>query len=187
MLHAVHASAVAEGTVAIVGAVAPLVAFGLGMHSLNEAHEKGEEQSQALGKDVGHVALIAALDLPASYKAGRFDGPYRHVPKENNTPAFRATEALKNDPKGLATLQLHADRGMNAARDVLASGLSASDYLKTHPDVAKSFMKDAAFREGFQAFMYAKATLPPDQMKAFEHTLDERDGWYAQSHIQFRA
>ena len=91
------------------------------------------------------------------------------------------------DKKGLATLQLHADRGMNAARDLLRSGMTVEAFLSVNPRVAESYAKDAAFREGFDAYLHAKANLPAGEMKEVDRKLDERDGWYAQSQISFRA
>jgi hypothetical protein len=167
--------------------VVPVAAFGLGLYELSEAHAKGDEQREALARDVGHVALIGALDLPESYKCGRLDTDYKHVPKGDHSPAFHALEGLKADPKGLATLQLHADRGMQAARDLAASGMTQEAFLKSHPKVAEGFVNDAAFREGFHGFLHAKATMSKTDMADFEQRLNERDGWYAQSQTHVRA
>lgn len=164
----------------------PVLAFGLGLHQLHEAHAKGDEQARALAQDNAHVAVIGALDLPESYKAARLGGDYKHVAKGPNSPAFRATEALLRDKPGLATLQLHADRGMNRARDCARSGMPVDQFLRANPKIAEQHEKDAAFHEGFEAYLDSLAKLPPDQMKALELRLEERDGWYAQSRIQVR-
>jgi hypothetical protein len=171
----------------ILGAVGgPIAGLALGIYSLGEAHAKADEQARALAKDDAHVALIGVLDLPASYKAHRLDGEYEHVAKGNGSPAFKMAEAIRQDKKGLATLQLHADRGMNAARDLCRSGMTVAAFLAANPKVAESYRKDAAFREGFDAYLHAKANLPRDEVKELERKLDERDGWYAQSQISFR-
>ncbi len=164
-----------------------LVGTALGLYALAEAHAKGDEQAQALAKDNAHVALIGALDLPESYKAARLDGEYKHVAKGTSSPAFKMTEAICQDKKGLATLQLHADRGMNAARDLSRSGMmTAESFLEANPKIAESYKNDAAFREGFDAYRHAKAHLPSGKMKELEDKLNERDGWYAQSQVSFR-
>ncbi|MBX3207320.1 MAG: hypothetical protein KF764_19895 [Labilithrix sp.] len=171
----------------VAGAVGgPLVGLALGTYTLAEAHVKADEQARALAKDNAHVALIGALDLPTSYKAARLDGEYKHVARGANTPAFKMTEAVLADKKGRATLQLHADRGMHAARDLTRSGVTAEQYLKQHPKIADTYARDAAFREGFDAYLHAAAALAPAEMKAFEAKIAERDGWYAQSQISFR-
>ena len=187
--HAAFEAAEITGAIhaGVAGAIGgPVAGLALGVYSLGEAHSKADEQARALAKDNAHVALIGALDLPASYKASRLDGEYKHVAKGTSSPAFKMTEALLQDRKGLATLQLHADRGMNAARDLARSGMTVAAFLAANPKVAESYEKDAAFREGFDAYLHAKATLPSAQLKAFEQKLDERDGWYARSQISFR-
>ncbi len=172
----------------VAGAIlGPLTGLALGTYALGEAHVNADEQARALAKDNAHVALIGALDLPGSYKASRLDGEYKHVAKQPGSPAFRMTEAIMQDKKGLATLQLHADRGMNAARDLLLSGMTVETFLAANPKVAESYKKDAAFREGFDAYLHAKANRPPAEMREVDRKLDERDGWYAQSQVSFRA
>lgn len=172
------------------GAAGPIggmvVGLALGSYGLVEAHAKGDEQAQALARDNAHVALIGALDLPESYKAARLDGEYKHVAKGNGSPAFKMAEAICQDKKGLATLQLHADRGMNAARDLSYSGMTKEAFLKANPKMAESYENDAAFHEGFDAYLHAKAHLPPAEMKDVENKLIERDGWYTQSQVSFR-
>ena len=186
MVAATRAGALVEGGAAGAGVAAPVVALAVGAYEIVEAHRNAEAQARALAKDTAHVGLIVALDLPPSYKGARIEAAYKHVPWGFQSSAFRAGEALTNDPRGLAVLQLHADRGMNAARDLLASGADAAAALKANPNLVESFAKDAAFREGFQAYLYAKATLSAGEMKTLNARLDERDGWYAQSQIQFR-
>lgn len=187
--HAVVATRVAHAVE--VGAVAlevaaPIATLALGLHELVEAHEKGHQQADALAKDAAHVALIGALDLPATYKNQRIDVDYEHVPFDFNKPAYRAMEGLMSDKKGLATLQLRADSGMTAARDLLACGTTSAAFMKQNPRVFESLVSDPAFREGFQGFLAAKATMPKAQMAEFEARLGARDGWSAQRQIHIR-
>jgi hypothetical protein len=165
---------------------APLAGLALGIYSLGEAHAKGYEQARALAKDNAHVALIGALDLPEAYKAHRFEAEYKHVARNNGSPAFKMTEALCKDKKGLATLQLHADRGMHAARDLMRSGMTVATFLSVNPNVAEAYKKDAAFREGFDAYLWAKANLPREESQKLDAKLEERDGWYAQAQVSVR-
>jgi len=97
------------------------------------------------------------------------------------------TEQLTKDKKGAAVLQLHADRGMNAARELAASGQSVEAFLKANPKVEEAYRKDAAFREGFDAYLWAKGNLPKKDFDAVEASLNERDGWYSRHEVQFRA
>lgn len=75
---------------------------------------------------------------------------------------------------------------MNAARDLCRSGMDVESFLKATPRAAESYKNDAAFREGFDAYLFAKAKLPSAESRELDARLDERDGWYAQSRIDFR-
>jgi hypothetical protein len=180
---AIHVGGIVATGLAGGGAI---LGFGLGAYSLYEAHEKANEQNAALTREYAHVALIGVLDLPESYKATRLEGDYRSVSKEPGSQAFKMAEGLRADAKGLAVLQLHADRGMNAARDLSRAGIDASAFFRANPRAAESYAMDAAFREGFDAYRHTRATQPPDVTRALDRKLDERDGWYAQSHVTFR-
>ena len=103
---ATRAAHAVEGGAALAGGVAPLVALGAGVYALGEAHVHGAEQARALAKDNGHVALIAALDLPESYKAARLDGDYKHVARGSEQPC------VSRDRR--------SDEGPERARDVAA-------------------------------------------------------------------
>lgn len=168
------------------GVGAPVVGLALGVYSLHEAHEKGSEQARALEKDFGHAALVSTLDLPTSYKQKRMDGDFGGIPKEFRGRLETATNALMNDPKGRAVLQLHADRGMNAARDLQLSHRSPEAFFKANPKVAEQYRFDAAFHEGFDAYLHVKANGSAAERQEVDDKLRERDGWYAQSHVQYR-
>lgn len=165
----------------------PIAGLYLGLSELNEAHVKGEEQAQARVRDDAHVGLISALDLPQSYKIKRLDTDYKDTAKGPTTPSGKITGSLMASKKDLATLQLHADRGMNAARDLSRSGMSPEAFFQANPKAAEAYRKDAAFKEGFDAYLHTRATQPAATVKEMDRKLDERDGWYAQSNVQVRA
>jgi hypothetical protein len=175
--HGVRAAGV-MGTLAVGG-------MALGIHEIYEAHENGKAQAAAIAKDQAHVALVGSLDLPDGFKAERF-GRYPEVDRGDNGAAAKIMMALRSDPKGLATLQLHADRGMNAAKDLAASGGSRAAFLAANPKVAKAYENDAAFREGFDAMTWARDQKDPSVQQKLDAGLRERDGWYAQSNVSFR-
>ena len=171
-------TAIAADLVLTVGS--PIATLMLGMHTLAEAHIQGEEQNGALIRENVHVATVCALTLPDDYKAKRLDADYKSVPREENSPATKMTEALLKDPRGLAVLQLHCDQGVNAARDLLASHKDVATFLNENPKVADAYVKDAAFHEGFDAYLSTK------DRKGVDQQLESRDGWYAQSHVSIR-
>jgi hypothetical protein len=164
------------------GAVAGLA---VGSYELYEANVRGKEQAEAIAKDEMHVALLGQLELPAGYRqeelakrdeAGR---GFQSVAQKMVTPFATKDKAL------VATLQLHADRGMNAARDLVASGLSKEGFLKSNPKIAEAYAKDPAFHHGFDALAWAHGRSP-EEYKAALQALDQRDGWYSQSNVSFR-
>lgn len=153
------------------GALAGLL---LGAWELEEAHENGVAQREALAKDQIHVAILGALDLPAGYKQARLDF-YRDVPRGHGSAAFRITEALAKAPKAIAVLQLHADRGMHAALECRAAGLGKADLLRANPKLAAQYAEDPAFKEGFDAALSVTDAEVP-KLKA---DLEARDARYA--------
>lgn len=171
------------GAAVIAGAVSGLA---IGVYELGEAHLKGEEQAAALERGNMHVALISVLGLPPSYAKARLEGPYKNVAKGFQSRALKMAEQLMADPKGLATLRMHADRGMAAAEKLMHSHLPAEAFFKANPKIAHDFVKDAAFREGFNAFLYTKANGSAAEIKAMTEGLETRDGWYAASSIHVR-
>lgn len=160
-------------------------ALGLGIYSLHEAHEKGDAQKAALARDNAHVAVIFNLALPPSYSNKRLNGDYKHVQKDKG-PAFDQMRAIQSDTKGRAVLQLHADRGMNAARDLTGSGMTRDAFMKANPKIADQCAKDAAFKEGFDAYVFTKQHCTIDEGLEMDRQLDLRDGWYAQDHVSIR-
>lgn len=168
------------------GAAMVVVGLALGIHELMEAHVKGDAQNAALIKDTAHVAVIGALDLPKSYKTKRLDGDYKHIEKGPRTSAEALSEKIAADPKGRAVLQLHADRGMHAARDLIASKMTVEKFLEANPKVAEQYAKDAAFKEGFDAYLFTKANGSADEVRSMNRGLEERDGWHAQDRVAIR-
>lgn len=171
----------AEG--AIAGSV---LGLWLGIHELIEAHAKGDEQNVALRKDYAHVAVLGSVDLPACYKAKRFEKDFAHVSRATNSEAFKMTEKLAADTKGRALLQLHADRGMHAAKDLMLSKTTVESFLKANSKVAQQYQKDAAFREGFDAYVFTKANGSAREVAAMEAGLVKRDAWYAADNVSIR-
>lgn len=164
----------------VVVATLPILGMVLGWAHLLEARAQGNEQAEALTQENMHVATLGALDLPPDYKARRLDEDYKLVPQGARSEATKLTDAIMKDPKGRAVLQLHCDQGMHAAKDLVLAKQDLASFFKTHPKAAESYARDAAFREGFDAYLTAKDRAGADR------ALAERDGWYAQSHINVR-
>lgn len=157
----------------------------LGVFEFKEMHEKRDAQATAITRDCAHVAVVGSLALPDCYKTKRFEKDFAHVSRTHgDAPAM--LQKLDADPKGRALLQLHSDRGMHAAKDLMLSKATVEGFLNAHPKVAEQYRQDAAFREGFDAYLFTKANGSGREIATMEAGLIERDGWYAADHIAIR-
>jgi hypothetical protein len=75
---------------------------------------------------------------------------------------------------------------MRAARDLALSGQSVEAFFAKSPELHTSFTEDAAFHEGFAAYLYARTHLPPPQLEELDRSLDLRDGWRSQTNVAVR-
>lgn len=165
----------------------PIAGLAFGIYEGLEAIKKGEEQNAAVARENMHVAILGTLDLPEGYKIERKARDFPGVPTGNQSVAFKMTEKLAADGPGRATLQLQCDRGIHAAKDLIASGTSVDAFLKTNPKVAEAYAKDAAFHEGFNAYFHAAGQAGGAMKKEMDDGLARRDGWYAQANVSVRA
>lgn len=128
--------------------------------------------AQAYQKEVVHVGLLGALDLPGGYKNVRAND--FSVPPGSDAAA-NVTAKLKADPQAMARLQAKADLGMAAARDMIPTlertGMSREDFFASRPEVARAYAEDPAFREGFDAYVYA-ANHAKQELPAINARLD---------------
>lgn len=187
-----HGVAGAAGLAAAVGAagaiVSPLATMGFGLHALAEAKRHGAEQNSAVQRENARAALVTTLDLPPAYKRARLNDLTAVTKDADGAPtaqsaAGKMQTALIADRKGLAVLQLHADRGMSAARDMIRSNMTLEEMQKKNPRFTAAYASDAAFREGFDAYVFTK---DEPTRKALDAALEERDARYSQSQIALR-
>jgi hypothetical protein len=169
----------------LVAGVGSVGGMALGIHEIYEAHEKGKALASAISKDQAHVALVGTLELPAAYKAQRY-AAYPEVERGDNGAAAKMMMALRANPDGVAKLQLHADRGMHAATEMLSSGQTKETFLRSNPKVAEAYAKDSAFKEGFDALVWAKGQKDPSVYETIRKGLEERDAWYGQAQVSVR-
>lgn len=181
---AMHAGGIA--TELGLGIGLPVAGLAFGIYEHLEAMKNGEEQNGAVIRENMHVAVLGTLDLPAGYKVERNAQNFPDVPTGANSVAFRMTQSLASDAPGRAALQLQCDRGIHAAKDLRASGMTAEAFLKANPKVAETYAKDAAFHEGFNAYLFACAQEGGAMKKEMDDGLAKRDGWHAQAQVSVR-
>jgi hypothetical protein len=150
----------------------PLAAVSL-LHDYNEAFTNGEERSEALQKDMMHIALVANLALPDGFRAA--EAAMRPDATAGwQAPATKIAEKLALDPNAKAILQLRCDEGMHVALQYMQSGRPLDDFMKANEGFAKRFQLDAAFRAGFDAVVWS-SEQGPKQLESSLHDLYARD------------
>ena len=171
------------GAAAVIGGA--LGGFALGVHEWLEAHAKGEEQNAALTKDEMHVAMLGQLALPQGYKTEQFQARSQ-AGQSAQSLAMKMTGAFATiDKPLLATMQMHADRGMQAGRSFNESTLSKEAFLDANPKIKEAYAKDPAVHDGFDSMVWAKKAGKGEYQAACDR-LDARDCRYQQAHLSYR-
>ncbi|AKU97852.1 hypothetical protein AKJ09_04516 [Labilithrix luteola] len=162
----------------------PIVAGLAAQGALYSIEKRKDEVKGAATRDQMHAAMLDNLELPTGYANQAIDK--LGVSFTNGSPADRISKQLQTTDKGLrATLQLHCDQGMHAARDMSASGMSKEAFLKANPAVAERYGSDMAFREGFDGMEWAKQQGPAVYDKAVS-ALMSRDARNDAAHVSYR-
>lgn len=181
----------AEATL-LEAAVPVLFAYTAGQNYI-ESKERGKDLQVNAERAAMHIALINAIDLPQGYRNVE-QGRWRDVGTGFASGAFKLVERFETTArKEAAILQLHADRGMSAARDLIGARLIGDDYdpaelakaLAMAPDIKAKYDADPAYRAGFDAIVWAKqhdSAAYADTLKK----LEARDVRYAQASISYR-
>lgn len=162
----------------------PAAAWVAGQVGMYEMEHKKLETKDAATRDQMRAAMLDKLQLPSGYRDKEIAA--LGVSMTNQSAAVKIENQLALTDKALlATLQLHCDRGMTAARDMLGAAQTKEAFLKSHPAIAARYAEDAAFHDGFEALVWAKSTSPA----AYAETtaaLESRDARYAQASVSYR-
>lgn len=196
--HTAIEAAAAGAEAVVAGGVAGgagIALFGLvAAKGVAEANRRNAELTKASDQDSTRAAMVCALDLPQGYKnveLARLDAI--NAGFQSGTMKMGSTLMMR-DHKEAAVLQLHADRGMNAARDLVVAGkitreggaAEVSKALAASPSLKAKYDSDAAFKTGFDSLVWAKQRGTEADYKAAIQHLDARDARYEQHHIQVR-
>lgn len=176
----------ALGSAAVSAAIAgPVAAIGLGLYKLAEANIRGRELNHALAGDEQRVAMLTNLALPQEFVQGEL-AKYSHAGKTFQAASQKMTSQIHGQDHALmALVQLHCDQGMNAARDMCEAGASKSGFLATHPEVAKRYASDVAFKEGFDAMSWAH-DKGGETYAGLVREVDSRDARYGAAGVSYR-
>lgn len=180
-----------EGT--ILHLVGPAMFIKEGLGALATAEKRGEELATNNERAAMHVGMLVSLDLPAGYKNVEVDR-WKAASSSYSSGAMKIGTALETvDKKEAARLQLHADRGMYAARERILAGriTRGGDDAETRrvidadPELKAKYDSDPAYRAGFDALVWAHRHDTAQHDEALRH-LEARDARYAQHSISFR-
>lgn len=182
--HAMHALGSAPHV------VIPLGVFVATQYGMYEMEKSKAEMTDGATRDQMHAAILDQLDVPSGFREEemkRLD-----VSMTRQSAASRISDQFKLGDKALvATLQLHCDKGMHAARRMTEAGQTKEDFLKGNPEIAKRYASDVAFHDGFEALSWAKKDSmakngnPASYSEAIEK-LKSRDARYDAAHITYR-
>lgn len=177
-----------EGTIAHMFGIAKFAKDALG--SLNDAEERGEALAANNERGAMHLAMLGALDLPQGYKNVEV-AKWSEAGTANASGAMKMGTRLEAvDRRAAAVLQLHADRGMNAAEKLIDQGAivrsstegDVAAIVARDPDLRARYDADPAFRAGFDALVWAKTHDEAAFSAAVGH-LHARDARYDQHAI----
>ncbi|MDB4938392.1 MAG: hypothetical protein JWP87_5364 [Labilithrix sp.] len=190
-LHAtevIEALGVAEKTFHALGKF-PHVAIPLGVflatqYGMYEMEKSKAEMKDGATRDQLHAAILDRLDVPKGFKAEEMNRLGVNMTKQS--AASKVSDQFDLGDRALgATLQLHCDQGMHAARTMIESGGGKEDFLKANPRIAERYASDAAFHNGFDALAWAKKESPAAFATEIAK-LESRDARYDAAHVTYR-
>ena len=168
----------------------PVVAFVAAQYGMYEMEKDKMEMKDGATRDQLHAAILVHLEVPTGFKQEEI--ARLGVSMTKQSAASKISDQFElTDKSRAATLQLHCDQGMNAARTMIESGGQKDAFLKANPEIAKRYAADAAFHNGFDALRWAKndSVKPggdPASYSAAIKSLNDRDARYDEAHITCR-
>ena len=171
----------AAGLAWVVGA--PVLAFVAAQGALHEMETDKAAMKDGATRDQLHAAILDRLELPAGFK----DQEMKNLDVSMSRPDAACRVSDHIDARA-ATLQLHCDEGMHAARTMLEANQGKEAFLKASPAIAKRYAEDVAFHNGFDAQCWSKndKTAPAGAYGAQINNLESRDARYAAAHVALR-
>jgi hypothetical protein len=162
----------------------PLLTFAAAQYGMYEMEMSKAEMKDGATRDQLHAAILDRLDVPKGFRDAELKK--LDVSMTKQSAASKISDQLDLGDKALnATLQLHCDQGMHAARAMMEGGQSKDEFLKANPKITERYANDAAFHNGFDALCWARqespATLATEITK-----LESRDARYDAAHVTYR-
>lgn len=168
----------------------PVLTFVAAQVGMYEMEKDKMEMMDGATRDQLHAAILVHLDVPTGFKQEEIRK--LGVELNNQSAAIKISNQIGFDNKPYAaTLQLHCDQGMNAARTMIESGGQKEAFLKANPKIAERYAADAAFHNGFDALCWAKtdSTKPGGNPASYGEAIEKlntRDARYDAAHVTYR-
>lgn len=176
-----HLSVAGEIALTGGGAVLGVAAAHAGMMHMEKVKT---ERKEGAARDQLHGAIVCTLDVPDGFKTAEVKR--LGITMSAQGPASKVADQIT--PEQRATLQMHCDRGMHGAKEMIEGGQTKEAFFAAHPDVKTRYDADAAYRNGFDALVWSKSQNDGGATyKAQLAKLESRDGWYGQACIQVRS
>lgn len=151
--------------------------------ALAEMQNEKDGRKAIATRDVMHAALVQSLDVPQGFRDSEISR--LGVTMSAQSPAKKIADQIAMNDGARATLQLHCDQGMNEARGMIDAGIDKTAFLKANPKIAERYGSDAAFKNGFDAMVWAKNESPATYADTVAK-LESRDARYSASQVQYR-
>lgn len=162
---------------------APISTWIAGQIAMAEMQYEKDGRRDIATRDTLHAAILQSLDVPEGFRQAEIQ---RHgVTMTARSPAKKIADQILMSPGARATLQLHCDQGMTAARDMIEGRVDKDAFLKANPKVAERYASDAAFKNGFDAVVWAKKTSDATYAETIQK-LEARDARYAATQVTVR-
>lgn len=180
---AAGATALAIGEIGLAAGGAVLGVAAAHANMIHMEHVKTERKEGA-SRDQLHGAIAWTLDIPDGFK--NEEAKRLGITLAAHGPAVKIGQQFTKAQD--ATLQMHCDKGMHGAQEMMASGQSKEAFLASHPAIKERYDADAAYRCGFDSLVWSKSQSDGDATyKEQVDKLQARDGWYAESCISVRS
>lgn len=150
--------------------------------ALSEAEERADALKTNNERGAMHLAMLTAVDVPQSFKNVEVSKWQESGTADRSGAGRMGTRLEAVDRRDAARLQLHVDRGMNAAESIIVSGRDPRAVLASDPALKARYDADAAFKLGFDGLVWAKEHDANEYETALKN-LHARDARYDQHHI----
>lgn len=150
--------------------------------ALSEAEERGPALATNNERGAMHLAMLSAVDVSPGFKNVEVPKWSEAGTADRSGAGMIGAHLEAKDRRNAARLQLHVDRGMNAAESFIATGRDPKAAIAADPAMTARYDADPAFKLGFDSLVWAK-DHDAGQYETALKNLHARDARYDQHQI----